>query len=69
MGYKSQGPLNDNGHALVEPLSHIDGWQCKDITNLGYATKDDLPKCSKDAPIGNIRGVTKRGGVNQLLLK
>ena len=25
MGYQGQGPLSNNGHTLIEPLSHIDG--------------------------------------------
>ena len=48
MCYQGQGPLSNNGHALVEPLSHTNGRPSKDTTGLGYGTEEDLPKCSKN---------------------
>ena len=51
MGYKGQGPLSNNGHALVEPLSHTSGRSSKDTIGLGYGTKDDSLECSKNPPL------------------
>lgn len=53
MGYQGQGPLNNNGHALVEPLSHTNGRPSKDTTRLGYGTQEDLPKCSNDSSLAS----------------
>ena len=50
MGYQGQGPLNNNGHALVEPLSHTNGRPSKDTTRLGYGAQENLPKCSNNSP-------------------
>ena len=53
MGYQGQGPLRNNRHTLAKPLSCIDGQQPKDNIGQGYGAKDDLPKCSRDAPMTN----------------
>ena len=50
MSYQGQGPLNNNGHALVEPLSHTNGRPSKDTTRLGYGTQEDLLECSNNSP-------------------
>ena len=42
MGYQGQGPLSNNGHALVEPLSHTNGRPSKDTTRLGYGAQEAL---------------------------
>ena len=48
MGYQDQGSLSNNGHALVEPLSHTNGKPSKDTTRLEYGTQEDLHKCSNN---------------------
>ena len=50
MGYQGKGPLSNNGHALVEPLSHTNGRPSKDTTGLGYGTQEAIPKCSNGSP-------------------
>lgn len=51
MGYQGHEPLNNNGHALVEPLSHTDGRPSKDTTGLGYGVDNDIPKYSRNTPV------------------
>ena len=53
MGYQDQGPLNNNGHALVEPLSHTNGRPSKDTTGLGYGAQEDLLACSNNFPLAS----------------
>ena len=50
MGYQGQGHLSNNGHTLVEPLSHTNGRPSKDTTGLGYSAQEDLPECSNNSP-------------------
>ena len=50
MGYQAQGPLSNNGHALVEHLSHTNGRPSKDTTGLGYGTQEAIPECSNGSP-------------------
>lgn len=54
MGYHGQGPLNNNGHALAEPLSHNNDQHFIDTTGLGYGVDDAPPEdtpmlCDSDA--------------------
>ena len=53
MGYQGQGPLRNNGHALIETLSHTNGRPSKDTTGLGYSAQVDLPKCSNNSPLAS----------------
>ena len=40
---KGQGPLSNNGHALVEPLSHTNGRPSKYTSGLGYGNQEAIP--------------------------
>lgn len=51
MGYQGHGPLSNNGHALVEPLSHSDGRPSKDTIGLGYGVDNDIPEYSRNTPV------------------
>ena len=49
-GLPRQGPLSNNGQALVEPLSHTNGRPSKDTTGLGYGAQEVIPECSNGSP-------------------
>ena len=51
MGYQGQGPLSNNGHALVEPLSHTNGRPSKDTTRLVYGAQEDILEFSNNSPL------------------
>ena len=51
MVYQGQGALNNNRHALVEPLSHTEGQQPKDTIGLGFEVEDNLPRFNRDTPM------------------
>ena len=45
--------MSNNGHALIEPLSHTNDRPSKDTTRLGYGTQEDLPKCFNNFPLAS----------------